>query len=277
MAQTIGFYQNFNLDLKRLSTALQCVQASPELNHDDLAKCMGVNRPVAVGFSAWLRHTGLVSFNSREEKQKVRIYKLTPFGELAYQHDPTLTDLGTQWVLHYYLSTKHNECSDAWRILINEFLSPGLTFTSEQFVAYFVSVIGDGVKNRLALSKDPTTAISTYIRTQGLSKLGILLKQKTSISVGSPNYPHILVTAYLLFDWWHHNYDSTNTLRFTLLCKGEGSLGHLFPVEESQVRQFIGELTGLGYLSFSETQHEPVNRLYLEPAHFLLANYYRQR
>jgi hypothetical protein len=133
LAKTIGFYQNFNLDLKRLSTALQCVQAEPEQGHDALAQCMGVNRPVAEGFSAWLRHTGLATFHPVEQRQRKLTYKLTSFGQLASRYDPTLTDLGTQWVLHYYLSTKHAECSEAWRVLINEFLSPGLTFTSEQF------------------------------------------------------------------------------------------------------------------------------------------------
>jgi hypothetical protein len=277
LAKTVGFYQNFNLDLKRLSTALQCVQAQAELGHDALAQCMGVNRPVAEGFSAWLRHTGLATLRSGEQRQRALTYELTPFGHLAFKYDPTLTDLGTQWILHYYLSTKHAECSDAWRVLINEFLSPGLTFTTEQFASYFGSVMRDGVKNRSALTKDPSTALSTYIRPQGLSKLGILLKQKTTLIAAQPNWPHILVVGYLLFDWWQRNYNQTNTLRFAQLCKEEGSLGRLCQADDRQVRQFVGELTGLGYLSFSETQHEPVNRLYLEQPHILLERYYGQR
>jgi hypothetical protein len=276
LAKTIGFYQNFNLDLKRLSTALQCVQAQSEQGHDALAQCMGVNRPVAEGFSAWLRHTGLATLHSGEQRQRTLTYELTSFGQLASKYDPTLTDLGTQWVLHYYLSTKHTECSEAWRILINEFLSPGLTFTPEQFSSYFASVMGE-VNNRSALSKDPSCALSTYIRPQGLSKLGILIKQKTTLSVGSPNWPHILVVGYLLCDWWHRHYNHTNTLRFVQLCKEEGSLGHLCQADDRQIRQFVGELAGLGYLSFSETQHEPVNRLYIDSPQTLLERYYKQQ
>jgi hypothetical protein len=275
LAKTIGFYQNFNLDLKRLSAILQCVEAQPGLGHDALAQCMGVNHPVVEGFSAWLRHTGLATLG--EQRQRTRSYELTPFGRLAFKYDPNLTDLGTQWVLHYYLSTKHTECSEAWCVLINEFLSPGLSFTAEQFTSYFASVMGDKVKNRSALKKDPTTAISTYIRPQGFSKLGILVKEKTSISVASPNFPHILVVGYMLFDWWQRHYNQTNTLSFPKLCKEEGSLGHICQASELQVRQFVIELTGLGCLSFSETQHEPVNRLYLEPQHLLLERYYSQR
>lgn len=275
MAKTIGFYQNFNLDLKRLSAALQCVETQPELGHDALATCMAVNRPVAEGFSAWLRHTGLATLG--EQRQRGRSYELTPFGQLAFKYDPNLKDLGTQWVLHYYLSTKHTECSQAWRVLMNEFLSPGLSFTAEQFTSYFASVMGDEVKNRSALKKDPSTAISTYIRPQGFSKLGILGKEKTTISVASPNFPQILVVGYVLFDWWQRHYNQTNTLSFPQLCKEEGSLGNICQASEPQVRQFVSELTGLGCLSFSQTQHEPVNRLYLEPPHLLLERYYSQR
>ncbi|HEY9608976.1 DUF4007 family protein [Allocoleopsis sp.] len=277
MAKTIGFYQNFNLDLKRLSTALLCVQANPELGHDALAQCMGVNRPVAEGFSAWLRHTGLATLHHGEQRQRVLTYELTPFGQLASQYDPTLTDLGTQWVLHYYLSTEHTDRSDAWRILINEFLSPGLTITSDKFGSYFASVMGSEVKNRSALSKDPQTALSTYVRPQALGRLGILTKQKTTYIVGHPTLPHIYVVGYLLFDWWQRRYNQTNTLRFAQLCKEEGSLGRLCQADDRQVRQFVVELAGLGYLSFSETQHEPVNRLDLESPHVLLERYYRQQ
>src|SRR5689334_2151530 len=139
MGKTLGFYQNFNLDLHRLSSALRCIQADPDMSQNALAQCMGVNQPVAEGFSAWLRHTGLATNQSISKAKSTLSYKLTPFGEIVSQYDPTLTDLGTQWVLHYYLATKHTDRSDAWHVLINEFLSSGSTFTSDQFQMYFAS------------------------------------------------------------------------------------------------------------------------------------------
>ena len=81
MAKTIGFYQNFTLDLQRLSSALRCIQGDPEMGHSALAHCMSVNQPVAEGFSAWLRHTGLTIAAPRIESQKTSNHKLTPFGE----------------------------------------------------------------------------------------------------------------------------------------------------------------------------------------------------
>ncbi len=276
MGKTLGFYQNFNLDLHRLSTALRCIQADPEMGQNALAGCMGVNQPVAEGFSAWLRHTGLATTRTINKPKTISSYKLTSFGELVSQYDPTFSDLGTQWVLHYYLATEHAERSEAWYVLINEFLSLGSNFTGDQFQAYFASVKGSQATNRSALNKDPQIALSTYVRPQALERLGILTKKDTTYAVGWPNLPHILVTGYILLDWWQNHYNQSNTLKFSQLCREEESLGRIYLVNNQQVRQFVVELTGLGYLSFSETQHEPVNRLYAEPPHLLLERYYRQ-
>jgi hypothetical protein len=275
MGKTIGFYQNFNLNLHRLCSALRCIQQNPEMGQNALAQCMGVNQPVAEGFSAWLRHTGLATLQPINKPKSTASYKLTPFGELASQYDPALKDLGTQWVLHYYLATEHEERSDAWYVLINELLSPGFTFTSEQFQTYFANVKGSQATNRAALRKDPQTALSTYVHPQALERLSILIKKDVTYSVGWPNLPHILVVGYVLLDWWQNRHNQTNTLRFSQLCQESESLGRICQVNNQQVRQFISELTGLGYLSFSETQHEPVNRLYNEPPQRLLERYYR--
>jgi len=271
MGKTMGFYQNFNLDLQRLGRALSCIHADHEMGHAALAQCMGVNQPVAEGFSAWLRHTGLATIQTHNK------YQLTPFGELTSQYDPSLADIGTQWVLHYYLATDNIEKSDAWYILINEFLSSGLTFTSDQFQSYFASIIGNQAKNQSALNKDPQTALSTYVRPQALGRLGILTKSNTSYTVSWPNLPHFLIVGYLLLDWWQYRYNQTNTLRFSQLCQEEGSLGRLCLASNQQVRKFVIELTSLGYLSFSDTQHEPVNRLYSGPPQTLLESYYKKQ
>ena len=81
----------------------------------------------------------------------------------------------------------------------------------EYVTSYFASVVGE-VKNRSPLSKDPSCALSTYLRPQGLSKLGILIKEKTTLSAGSPNWSHILVMGYLLCDWWHRHYNHSYLL-----------------------------------------------------------------
>jgi hypothetical protein len=277
MAKTIGFYQNFHLDLQRLSNALRCIQHDSEMGHAALAQCMSVNVPVAEGFSSWLRHTGLVEATPRKGQQKTNAYRLTPFGELAYQYDPTFMDIGTQWILHYYLATRRGEASDAWYVLVNNYLPHRLHFTRDQFQSYFSSLMEGEAKNRLALSKDPRAALSTYTHADVFRQLNILKEQEKTYIVGQPELPPTLVIGYMLFDWWQYHYNQTDTLRFSQLCNEEESLGRICLADASRLRYPIVELAGLGYLSFSETQHEPVHRLYRDHPSILLERYYTQR
>lgn len=246
------------------------------MSHVELAECMGVNRPVGEGFSAWLTHTGLVETRSGGARQSL-IYGQTPFGKLVSQYDPGLTDPGTHWVIHYYLATEHIERSEAWLVFINRFLSPGQTFVSEEFQRYFIDVAGANIENRSALKKDPLSVLYTYVQHKSLGQLGFLTKEQEVYVSRQPNLPNILVIGYLLFDWWERQYSSSDTLRFLYLCQEEGSLGRICQVEAAQVKQFVADLTNLGYLSFSETQHEPVIRLYHSSPHTLLEQYYQQR
>lgn len=276
MAKTIGFYQNFNLNLQRLSTALQCIKETPKLSHDELANHMGVNRPVAEGFSAWLTHTGLAIIDVSQPSRSLT-YRLTPFGTLASEHDLFLQDINTQWLLHYHLATEHIERSEAWFVFVNHFLSTGQKFSSDQFQSYFANIAGITAKNRSALEKDPTSVLYSYTNLESLNRLGLLRKEKDTYLPGSPNLPHIFIVGYMLFDWWQRRYEKTDTLRFSQLCQEEESLGRLCLADSQQVKRLVIDLANHSLLSFSETQHEPVNRLYHGPLVALLERYYTER
>jgi hypothetical protein len=277
LAKTLGFYQNIGLDLHRLSMALECVQKTPTINYADLAKYMGMNKPVAESYSAWLRHTGLVVACSNRIPGRSLTYQLTPFGEMVVKYDPKLADLGTQWVLHYYLAVAHEEISEAWRVLINHFISPGLSFTLKQFQSYFSVIIGKEATNKKALERDPEAALSTYTQTKALGKLGILRKTNGTYIVGQPVVPNTLVVGYILFDHWERTSPNIGTWRFSQICQEEGNVGRIFLAQQTQVRQMLADLAGRGYATFAETQHEPVNRLYQGPVALLLERYYCQR
>lgn len=271
-----GFFKSKNLWLPRLSGALRCVEEYPTSSQKALARCMGVNQPVGASYSNWLRHTGLVKVEKKSGSSS-RSYQLTPVGALIAEHDPQMADLGTQWLLHYYLATDQEKRSEAWHVLFNQFLRTGMTFESAEFQAYFANVLGDEASSPFALKTDPTAALFTYTNRESLADLALLSKQKRKMYVvGKPHYPDSLVIGFMLFDWWKRQYNYTNTLRFSQLCEEEESLGRLCVATPSQVRRFVLQLTGLGYLTFSETQHEPVNRLYEDEPYLLLKRYYER-
>jgi hypothetical protein len=69
------------------------------------------------------------------------------------------------------LATRRGDVSDAWYVLVNSHLPHCLHFTRDQFQSYFSSLMEDEAKNRLALSKDPLVALSTYTRADVLRLL----------------------------------------------------------------------------------------------------------
>ncbi len=194
------------------------------------------------------------------------------------ESDPDLQDSGTQWLLHYYLCTDHEERSEAWHLLFNQFLTPGQVFTVGQFQNVFANAVAGQATNQKALAEDPKTAIATYVRPQALGSLGLLSKLEDGSYIAQPSsQPDALIAGYMLLDWWDRRYPHFGTLRFTQLWEEEESLGRLLVASPAQVHSLVRELTGLGYLNYAETQHEPVNRLYSQPPHTLLERYYQER
>lgn len=275
MARNLGFHRGFNLTLERLSSALHCIGQNSTATHEQLGICMGVNTPVSKGFVAWLLHTGLITVQPSTNLGKSS-YQYTDVGKLVQQYDPNLSNIGTQWILHYFLASEHSERSDAWYLFINQFLLPGQFFTSRQFKDYFANMMGASAENQKALAQDPTYALYTYTRIESLGRLGIIREQPDGYTCVRPSQPHSFVVAFVLLDWWKCHYDQTDTLRISQLCQEPGSIGRIFQANAQQVKQIVADLSQLGLLSFAETQHEPVNRLYREPPHTLLEMYYRQ-
>jgi hypothetical protein len=199
---------------------------------------------------------------------------LTRFGNLVAVRDPTIRDLGTLWLLHYFLSTDHEERSEAWHVLVNEFLAPGRVFTAEQYKTYFATVRGQEATNHNAVKKDPEEALDTYAGQGALSRLGILVQEGKNYRVLQPAQPPLLIAAYMLFDWWDRHYPHTSVLRLSQLAREPDSLGRVCLADSRGLEQMVRALAGHNYLTFRATEHEQVTRLYGDPVPELLDQYY---
>ena len=271
MAKTLDFYGRFSFDRSLASRLLQCIAEGQATSEEAIGSYVGVN-PYKVGsdrFPRWLLHMGLVT---REGKS----YKLTTFGELTYRYDPTLIRESTLWLLHYYLTTNQQTYSEVWYRFANEFAAPQKTFTQEELVAFLSRTRDEIPENKSGIKGDTQELIRMYTRNQALGHLALLQKQDKSYIVQATVQPELLVIAYILLDFWARRYPRTDTLSFTILCEAPESLGRIFVRDRSEIRQWITMLSGAGYVSFAESQHEPVNRLFPDSPQQLLEKYYSQ-
>lgn len=96
--------------------------------NDELAVVdLGVGKNMVTAINYWLKAYGIVDGN-----------ELTPLGLYLFNDktgkDPYLEDLGSIWLLHYYL-VKSNKAS-IYNLFFNEFRRDRLSFTKEQFSTF---------------------------------------------------------------------------------------------------------------------------------------------
>lgn len=136
--------------------------------HDDPAVFMGTNNnPMDVlGIGAnmvkalryWLQAVGITEEPSTGRKEQ----RFTALGELIYENDPYIEEMGTLWLLHYRLVCNIRDAT-AWYYFFNEFK---LTeFTRDDFIVQignYIRMNGEEVSER-SLEDDYNCIINTYV------------------------------------------------------------------------------------------------------------------
>lgn len=133
------------------------VFVSKEQNPMDV---LGIGSNMVKALRYWLPVVGLTEEVFKERK---RIQKLTEFGQVVYDNDRYMEEIGTLYLLHYKLASNLDEAT-AWYYFFNVFnLSE---FTKEDFVAALQSysvIEGDGAGSIRTLGDDCNCILSTYM------------------------------------------------------------------------------------------------------------------
>lgn len=266
----LRFNQGFPLYRERLAGMLRCIADGQATSDEAVGSYMGVNPYMVEGIRGWLCKTGLGNGTSKN-------YTLSPFGALVAEHDPDLHQAGTQWFLHYYLVSQHEERAEVWFHCFNEFLNPNKVFSSNELQESILLSLDQTPKNKAGVTSDTKELIKTYTNPAALGDLRLLTRQgKSEFVVGRPNTPDPLIVAYVLFDVWERRFGSLDTVRLAQLISEPESIGRVFVASDSQVRSFISALQSLGMITFADTQHQPVTRRFRDTPFSLLERYYQQ-
>ncbi len=117
---------------------------------------MGANMVKSLRY--WMQAVGLTS----EPHAGRKVQTFTELGQVIYDNDPYMEEMGTLWLMHYQLASNKEEAT-AWYYFFNEFKSS--EFTKEDFVkqlSNFVRINGEEVSER-SLEDDYTCIINTYV------------------------------------------------------------------------------------------------------------------
>lgn len=119
---------------------------------------LGIGANMVKALRYWLQAVELTS----EPSKGKRTQTLTPFGDVIFQHDKYIEEIGTLWLLHYKLA-KNLEDATAWSFFFNEFNMN--EFTRDDFISQLTKYIRihDVTVSDRSLDDDYTCIINTYV------------------------------------------------------------------------------------------------------------------
>ena len=119
---------------------------------------LGIGANMVKALRYWLQAVRLTSEPASGRKEQT----FTNFGNVVFENDPYIEEMGTLWLLHYQLASNKEEAT-AWYYFFNEFKAS--EFTKEDFVkqlSNYVRINGEEVSER-SLEDDYNCIINTYV------------------------------------------------------------------------------------------------------------------
>lgn len=118
---------------------------------------LGIGSNMVKSLRYWMQAFDL----TKENGSGIRIQTFTPFGEIVYENDRYIEEIGTLWLLHYKLSTNYGYAT-SWYHFFNEFKMS--EFTRDDFVTQLEKYKSDGDSGSVrVLEDDFNCIINTYV------------------------------------------------------------------------------------------------------------------
>ena len=114
---------------------------------------LGIGANMVKALRYWLQAVKLTSEPASGKKEQ----SFTEFGQVVFENDPYIEEMGTLWLLHYQLASNKDDAT-AWYYFFNEFKA---TEFSKQLSNY-IRMNGEEVSER-SLEDDYTCIINTYV------------------------------------------------------------------------------------------------------------------
>lgn len=258
---SLTFHRTFSLSRSSIAKILHVAQERPGFRQVDLARYTDLGTIYQEAMPRYAYRAGLLDNNNH----------LTTFGRFTAQHDPALEKPGTQWLLHYHLSAPHGPTA-FWHYLVTQRFLMGNTFSAEDLTADLATFL------REKAGKDPakrsvrstvTVFIGTYLKSDGLNRLGILEETaENNYRVPSSHPPPTWALGYALIEYWRANYGDRLTVNLEDFTRGDFTVVFLFG-EELFLNTLI-ELQGEGFVElYRVAQPYQVVLLQTEPGYAL--------
>lgn len=163
MAMKFRAHDTFFIRKGWLSKGMDNIVSKPDLfvdKNENPMDILGIGSNMVKSLRYWLQVVGL----TEEPKSGKRLQTLTSLGEMIYEKDRYIEELGTLYLLQYRLASQRSDAT-SWYYFFNEFSMS--EFTKEDFVQslqnYIVMCDDGGAVASRSLNDDFTCIVNTYL------------------------------------------------------------------------------------------------------------------
>lgn len=174
---------------------------------------------------------------------------ITDFGLYVAQHDPMLMNAGTQWLMHYNISSSYGSGPSFWNAVIIERFRTGNTFRKSEIDSEILTHYIKDNPGSVSLDSAQQTAtafLGTYTKSDGLGQLQLLRKLETGdYRVLLPIDVPAWAFAYALMSFWDSAYAGRLSVNLDELTEAHG-LASLFLMDKASLNSVLNELQRAG-------------------------------
>jgi hypothetical protein len=235
---TIGFSKTFPFDRLFLSRLLRAYYENPRLSKRQRMEILGVGGQKSEAMVAWMRMIGL-----RDNRKK----ELTTLGKIILQNDPNLEKLGTQFLIHYKLSS--NAEAEVWFAMTNKFLPTQTAFSRKDALSFLISM-GVGKTRMKHMVADLRTYLTSMCSERALGRIKIIKSLENGNDDGRTEYevsrsvevpPQIV--AYVLYDYRDRHNPRARSISTSDVLVSDGNIGKVFLMPREQLNSTLNLLS----------------------------------
>lgn len=244
----ITFHRTFSLNRPAIGQILRIQndrKATGGISRKELNEKSNLGSIYLESMPRWAWGSGLLNYDKSSSK----------FGSYSYQFDPLTEQLGTQWLMHYFLSAPQGPGPSFWHEAVIRLFFTGNIFTGEDLI----EAIGNHIwqtENRIlakrGVQSTATVFLGTYLKPEGLNKIHILETTDSGrYRVCEPAPAPIWAIGCALVDYWLANYP--DRLGISLDTLADSSFLKIFLMGKSRLMEVLQAMQEAGYVEIHRT------------------------
>lgn len=177
-------------------------------------------------------------------------YHLTTFGSTVILFDPNLTNISTQWLMHYYLSAPHGPGPLFWHQVVKALFTPERSFSKREIEERIkASLRTEGKELAEESVQDTANAfIGSYLRLEGLANLNVFQQAGENQYITQNPVPvNPWVMAVALIDYWQAQFPGQRQVNIDDLIDGN-DFTRIFMCGTRRMNRLLDAMQAEGYL-----------------------------